>query len=122
MKLKFAALALITLFSLANAQGNIDISNIVNDPILSNAQNQKDVELVMLIMKSIEDKNIQSVEEKINFVDTFKVTDEIKDVAKSYIRQNISYSDNKRIAYGIYQYTKCNHGANVDASSKRVCP
>lgn len=64
--------------------------------MLSNPQNQNDVELIMLIMKSIEDKNIQGIKERINFVDTFKVSDEIKNVAKSYIRQNISYSDNKK--------------------------
>jgi predicted CoA-binding protein len=68
----------------------------LDDVVLSNPQNQNDVELIMLIMKSIEDKNIQGIKERINFVDTFKVSDEIKNVAKSYIRQNISYSDNKK--------------------------
>ena len=78
--------------------------------IINNPQNQNDVELVMFIMKTIEDKNIKDTNKKIAFVDTFQVSDDIKDVVKSYIKQNLSYSDNERISYGIYKLKKeCNH-------------
>lgn len=97
-------------FSFADTQENInvDLMSIANNPALTNQQNQNDVELVMFIMKNIEDKNIVEVDKKNDFVNSFKVSDYIKNVVKSYIAQNINYSDNKKISYGIYLFKKCN--------------
>lgn len=76
--------------------------------IINNLQYQNDTELAMFIMKSIEEKNIKEANKKIDFVNTFKVSDEIKDQVKSMIKQNINYSDHEKVSYGIYLLKKCN--------------
>ena len=106
-------LSVLTSISIAQAP-KLDIASIINDPILSNSQNQNDVELIMTIMKAIEDKDIQGVDKKIEFANTFKVSDYIKNTVKSYINQNINYSDNQRISYGIYRLKLCNHASNTN--------
>lgn len=111
-------LSVVTFLSFASVQENlrtntITLSDTEVTATLQNPQNQNDVELIMSIMKIIEDKNIEGISKKINFVDTFKVSDYIKNTIKSYIRQNINYSDNERISYGIYRSKKCNHQQDI---------
>ena len=125
MKKTLITLLILTSLSIANAQGNLtqykpsptssnEVSNIINNP-----QNQNDVELSMFVLKIIEDKNITDINKKIAFVDTFKISDDIKDAIKTTITQNINYSDNERVGYGIYELKKCNHNVSdkVDSSS-----
>ena len=47
----------------------------------------------MFILKSIEDKGITGINDKIDFVNTFKVTDDIKAQVITMIRNDINYSD-----------------------------
>lgn len=106
-------LFLITLLSSAYAQGNLtqykpspksddEVLKIINNP-----QNQNDAELIMLIQKSIEEKNITDINKKIAFIDSFNVTDYIKVLVKRNIKQGITYSDYERVSYGVYQFKKC---------------
>jgi len=107
-------LFLLVCLSSAHAQGNLTqykSSPASNDEVLkiiNNPQNQNDVELIMFVLKSIEYKNIKEINKKIDFVDTFKVSDDIKDVIKTIIKQNLNYSDHERISYGVYVNKKCN--------------
>jgi hypothetical protein len=115
MKKLLSILILATSLNIAHAQENLTTNekptqNAV-ELMLANPQTQNDTELVMFIMKSIEDKDIQGVDKKTNFVDTFKVSDSIKNQAKSYINQNINYSDYKKLSYGMFQFKKCNHSS-----------
>lgn len=114
------ALSLIIFLYPAYAQSKLKLSSdaqatlkFMNDPknkndILNNAQYQNDVELLMFIMTSIDDKNIKEKNKKIEFVNSFKASEYIKDWAISLINQNITYSDNEKVAYGIYTLKKCN--------------
>jgi hypothetical protein len=77
----------------------------------NNVDYQNNTELVMFVMKSIEDKHITNVNKKIEFVNSFKVSDDIKEQAISLINQNIEYSDNEKVAYGVYLLKKCNSGS-----------
>lgn len=113
-------LALLTSLSAASTQGDLNLSSsaqemlkFLNDPqnkndILNNPQTQNDNELVMFIMKSIEDKHIKEINKKVEFVNSFKVSNDIKEQAISYINQNLTYSDNEKASYGIYMLKKCN--------------
>lgn len=119
-------LFILVCLSPAYAQGNLtqyksspassdEVLKIINNP-----QNQNDVELIMFVLKSIEYKNIKEINKKIDFVDTFKVSDDIKDVIKTTIKQNLNYSDHERVDYGIYQLKKeCNHNSSsgIDSST-----
>ena len=78
-----------------------------NDNIL-NPQTQNETELTMLILKSIEDKNITDKQQKIEFVNSSKVSENIKQDAISLINQNITYSDNEKVSYGLYLLKQCN--------------
>lgn len=110
-----------TSFSVANAQNNLNNSGaaaqellkFINDPqnrndLLNNAQYQNDTELLMFVMKSIEDKNIKDINKKIEFVNSSNVSNDIKKQAISLINQNITYSDHEKVSYGIYMLKKCN--------------
>lgn len=77
--------------------------------IVQNPQNQNNVELVMFILKNIEDLNIIETDKKIEFVNNFNVSDEIKSLVKTAIENHINYSDHKRITYGLYEFNKCRH-------------
>ena len=117
-------LFILVCLSPAYAQGNLtqyksspassdEVLKIINNP-----QNQNDVELIMFVLKSIEYKNIKDINKKIDFVDTFKVSDDIKDVIKTTIKQNLNYSDHERVDYGIYQLKKeCNHNSSSGIDS-----
>jgi hypothetical protein len=130
MKKLLSILILATSLNIAYAQGDLKISSnaqetlkFMNDPqnkndILNNVQYQNDVELLMFIMKSIEDKNIKDKNKKIEFVNSFKASNDIKEWAISYINQNITYSDNEKISYGIYGLKKCNVGAEINGIPK----
>ncbi len=88
--------------------------------VVKNQQNQNDVELVMFILKSIDELNITDNSKKINFVDSMKVSDEIKDLAKNEINQGIVYSDHKKVSYGMYQLNAGKCSANSNASGANV--
>ena len=109
--------SLLTCLSFAHAQENLPAhqSNISDDQafkILQNPQNENHAELVMFVLKSIEDLNITDTNKKLEFVDTLEVSDQVKNQVKSYINQNISYSDNEKVSYGIYQFKKCNQSSS----------
>jgi hypothetical protein len=71
--------------------------------IVTNPQNQQRVELVMSILKAIDDLNITENSKKIDFVNTMEVSDNIKTLVKNQINLNITYSDFQRVSYGIYR-------------------
>lgn len=125
MKLKFAAIGLITFFSIANAKDNLSMFQPTSSSeeevlkMIKNPTNQNNTELVMSILKDIEDKGIKDADKKIEFVDSFNVSNDIKEQAKSYIRQNIKYSDNERVSYGVYKLKNC--GSNSYASKTNGC-
>src|SRR5688572_30222955 len=94
--------------AVAHAQNNslIDPSQLSEaqiKQIVTNPQNENKVELVMFVLKSIEDLNITDDDKKIAFVNSLDVSNEIKDVVKSDIKLNITYSDHERVSYGIYR-------------------
>ena len=104
--------------NLAHAQGDLNLSSSaqevlrsINEPQnkndrLNNPQYQNDTELLMFIMKSIEDKHINEINKKIEFVNSFSVSKDIKEQAISLINQNITYSDNEKVSYGVYLLKK----------------
>jgi len=109
-------LSLLTSLSVANPQSDLKLSNdtqatlkLTNDP-----QYQNDVELLMFVMKSIEDKKITDKNKKIEFVNSFKASNYIKEWAISLINQNITYSDNEKISYGDYLLKKCDESPRVN--------
>ena len=125
MKKMLITLLILSSLSFANTLGDVsqykpsptsrdEVSKIVNNPV-----NQNNVELSMFILKMIQDKNITDINKKIAFVDTFQLSDDIKDTIKITINQNINYSDFERAGYGIYLFKKCNHKVSdkVDSSS-----
>lgn len=103
----------------ANSSDNLKLSSdaqktlkFMNDPknkndMLNNVQYQNNVELLMFVMKSIEDQNINENNNKIKLVNSLDVSDYIKNWAISYINQNITYSDNEKISYQIYTLKQC---------------
>ena len=98
-----------------------EVLKMINNPqyqndIINNSQYQNDTELVMFIMKSIEDKKIKETTKKLDFVNTFKVANEIKDQVKSMIKQNLNYSDHEKVSYGIYLLNKCKNPTVSDGS------
>lgn len=125
MKKLLSILIIGTSLNVAHAQGDLNLSSpaqemlqFVNDPQnkndkLNNPQAQKDTELVMFIMKSIEDKHIKEIDKKIEFINSFNVSNGIKEQAVSLINQNITYSDNEKVSYGIYLLKKCNESPRV---------
>ena len=121
------ALSLLTSLAVANPQDDLKLSSDAqatleffnapqnkNDNI-NNPQTQNDTELVMFIMKSIEDKKITDKNKKIEFVNSFKVSNYIKEGAINDINQNITYSDNEKVSYGIYLLKKCNTSSRKNA-------
>lgn len=110
--------------NIAHAQGNSNLSSgaqavlqFVNDPQnkndkLNNAQIQNDTELVMFIMKSIEDKHITEINKKIEFINSFNASNSIKEQAINLVNQNINYSDNEKVSYGVYLLKKCNEDSH----------
>jgi hypothetical protein len=89
-----------------------EVRQFVNNPQntndkLNNPQGQNDAELVMFIMKSIEDKHIKEIDKKIEFVNSFNASNSIKEQAISLINQGITYSDNEKVSYGVYLLKKC---------------
>lgn len=107
-----------------------EVMQFINDPQnkndkLNNIQIQNDTELVMFIMKSIEDKNIQDIDKKIEFINSLNVGKTIKDQVITLVNQDITYSDNEKISYGGYMLKKCNKtkavGAIIDYRPMRGC-
>jgi len=101
-----------------------EVLKMMQDPkykndFINNLQYQNDTELTMFLMKSIEDKGIKDTNKKIEFVNTFKVSEDIKEQVKSYIRQGINYSDHEKVSYGIYLLKKCDK-QNISVNN-RVC-
>jgi len=107
-------------FSFANAQDNFktfrptpnseaEVSKIIESP-----ENRNHTELVMSVLKSIEDLWIKDTNKKIDFVNSLTVSDDIKDNTISQIRNNLSYSDHEKVGYGIYRLNnnKCPHFNN----------
>ena len=128
MKKLLSILIFATSLNIAYAQDNLNISSLssnaqatlkfLNDPKnkndnLNDPQTQNDTELVMSIMKSIEDKQIKDNNKKIEFVNSFKVSSYIKDGVISLINQNITYSDHEKISYGVYGLNECNDHPRV---------
>ena len=118
INLKYSLITfLLSLNALSFANYSGDLSQLKSTPfssdevlkIIKNPQNQNNVELVMAVLKNIEDLNITEKDKKISFVDNFNTTDNIKSLVKISIENNISYSDHKRIDYGLYEYKKCYH-------------
>lgn len=120
-------LSLLTSLSVANPQSDLKLSSDAqatleffnapqnkNDNI-NNPQTQNDTELVMFIMKSIEDKKITDKHKKIDFINSFQVSKYIKDGAISEVNQNISYSDNEKVSYGIYMLKTCKTSSRKNA-------
>lgn len=100
-----------------------EVLKLINSPqykndTINNPRTQNDTELVMFILKAIEEKKIQDPKQKIAFTNSFQVSDDIKGLVINQINQNLNYSDNERVAYGIYMLKKCN---KRNASSKQVC-
>ena len=109
-KLIFILLASISIAHAQEYKTSAGMSKAEILQVISNQQNQKNVELIMFALKSIEELNITEMNKKIEFVDTLQVSDEIKTGVKSQIKQNLSYSDHERVGYGIYQLKKdCSH-------------
>ncbi|HLX54963.1 MAG TPA: hypothetical protein VKR58_13540 [Aquella sp.] len=123
-------LSLVTSLSIANAQDNStpatalsssaqEVLKWLNDPKnandnLNNKQTQDGVEQVMSIMKSLEDQNIKGNDKKIEYVNSLNVSTDMKEWAISYINQNINYSDNEKVSYGIYRLKKCDGSHKVN--------
>ena len=119
-------LSLLTSLSVANPQNDLKLSSdaqatleFFNSPQnkndnINNPQTQNDIELVMFIMKSVEDKNLADKNKKIEFINSFKVSNVIKEQAISYINQNIKYSDNEKVSYGIYLLKTCNVSPKIN--------
>lgn len=111
-------LILATSLNIAHAQGNLIDSRQLSEAevlkVVTNPQNQAKVELVMFVLKSIEDLNITENDKKIDFVNKVAVSDNIKDMVKNDISQNITYSDYKRVSYGMYKLmnNKCSNSSN----------
>ena len=118
MKKLLSILILTTSLNIAHAQGNLIDSRQLSEAevlkVVTNPQNQAKVELVMFVLKSIEDLNITENDKKIDFVNKVAVSDNIKDMVKNDISQNITYSDYKRVSYGMYQLmnNKCSNSSN----------
>ena len=74
---------------------------------INNIVNQNNNELVMFILKSIEDQGITNTDQKINFVNTFNVYDKVKEEVITAIKANITYSDNEKVSYGRYKLKNC---------------
>lgn len=123
--------------NIAHAQNNLNLSNdaqeilkFLNEPqnkndSLNSPQVQNDNELVMSIMKFIEEKNIKEKNKKIEFINSLNVYDEIKQQAISYVNQNLTYSDNEKVSYGIYLLKKCKKtkdvSRNISPSASETC-
>ena len=115
--------------NVAHAQGNLNLSSpaqemlqFVNDPQnkndkLNDPQAQNDTELVMFIMKSMEDKHIKEINKKLEFINSFNVSNGIKEQAISLINQNITYSDHEKVSYGIYLLKKCNDSSRAPGAT-----
>jgi hypothetical protein len=128
MKLKAIILSSVMFlsFSFANAQDNSKLSSDVqgvlkflNAPqnkndLLNNTQYQHDTELVMFVMKSVEDKHIKDINKQIEFINSFKVSNDTKQQAISYIKQHIKYSDHEKVSYGVYMLKICNELPRVN--------
>lgn len=118
MKKLLSILILATSLNIAHAQGNLIDSRQLSEAevlkVVTNPQNQAKVELVMFVLKSIEDLNITENDKKIDFVNKVAVSDNIKDMVKNDISQNITYSDYKRVSYGMYKLmnNKCSNSSN----------
>lgn len=118
-----------TFFSSAYALDNHNSSSATNEllqttsshqdqnDIINTPQDQNDTELVMFILKCIEDKHITEINKKIAFVNTFKVSNDIKDYAISLITQDLNYSDHKKDSYGTYILQPCNNPSTLKSSS-----
>ncbi len=126
MKKLLITLLILTSLSVANTQvskipnAEQQFSKWANDPQnkndnLLNPQTQNETELMMFLLKSIEDKNITDKQKKIEFVNSFKVSEDIKQYAISLINQNITYSNNEKISYGIYSLKQCNDKPKTNA-------
>lgn len=129
-------LSLLTFFNIAHAKGDLKLSSdahevlkFVNKPQakndkLNDPQTQNDTELVMSILKYIEDKNITESNKKIEFINSSKVSNYIKNGVINEIQQNITYSDYEKVSYGIYMLKKCNNNskANVCYIDQRPVP
>ena len=118
MKKLLSILILGVSLNLAYAQDNTKLSSagqelleFVNDPqnkndSLLDPKNQNDTELVMFILKAIEDKKIKEKTKQIEFANSFQVSDDIKKGVINSINQNLAYSDNEKVSYGIYLLNK----------------
>jgi hypothetical protein len=101
-----------------------ELNNMLNNPkykndSLNNQQNQNDTELVMFILKAIEEKKIQDPKQKIAFANSFQVSDDIKSLVRTQINQKLNYSDNEKVSYGVYILKNCAK-QNV-STGKQVC-
>jgi hypothetical protein len=132
MKKLLCILILGTSLNISHAQGDLNLSSpaqemlkFINDPQnkndrLNNIQYQNDTELVMFIMKSIDDKHIKEINKKIEFINSFNVSKDIKEQAISYVNQNITYSDNEKVSYGVYLLKKCNESHSVGLEARNA--
>lgn len=108
----------------AYAQDNLKPFDASNQAIIINSsQDQNDTELVMSILKLIEDKGITETNKKIDFINTFKVSNDIKEYATSLITQSLNYSDYKKDSYGTYTLQTCNNHSAYKKSSlnSQIC-
>ena len=121
MKKMLITLLILTSLSFTYAQDVSNLSNVgqqllkwsnnpqsKNDSTIS-PQRRNENELMMFILKSIADNNITDKQQKIEFVNSFQVSEDIKQFAISLINQNITYSDNEKVAYGLYLLKQCNN-------------
>jgi hypothetical protein len=128
MKLKTIILSSVMFlsFSFANAQDNSNLfrptPNSENEvlKIITSPENLNNTELVMSVLKSIEDLGIKDTNRKIDFVSSLKVSDDIKAQVIGQVRNSLSYSDHEKVSYGMYKVKsdKC-HFNNSNAKGLR---
>ena len=117
-------LSLISFLSFAYTQENLNqmlneevMQNRAALQLITNPQTRNDNELSMFIMHIIESKNIKDFNKKIEFIDTFKVSDDIKQQAKVYVKQNLNYSDFRKVDYGVYILKNCHQTSSKNLSN-----
>jgi hypothetical protein len=92
----------------AYAQDNLNQpSNIYPPASIESPQDRIDTEAVMSILKSIDDKGITDIKEKISFINASGQSNYIKDGARILITQGLKYSDFKKDFDGSYNLQKC---------------
>jgi hypothetical protein len=129
MKKLLSILIVAASLNIAHAQSNLNLSSDAQEMLkflhepenkndsLNSPQVQNDNELVMSIMKFIEDKNIKEKNKKIEFINSLSVSNEIKQQAISYVNQNLTYSDHEKVSYGLYLLKKCKKTKDVSMNS-----